>query len=189
MKAIKDITYRDIAIMLIKAMPVEGQEFSDKVNEYLETIKALPTTAKLALRSAYIFGSKAPKEEREDLFQDITLAILKSQVEDERLAYAIARCDWKDWWKKYKIRQHYSLDSVTENEDGDPVTLGELIVGEAEFERKMDGKLDAERIWQKLPDYIKPLVQRRLLGYGLNAKDGMTLNRWVKKAGYQLLLA
>lgn len=189
MKSIKDITYRHIAIMLVKAMPVEDQEFSDKVNEYLETIKALPKNAKVALRSAYIFGSKAPRQEREDLFQDIVLAILKSQVEDERLAYAIARCDWMDWWKKYTIRQHYSLDSVTEDEDGNPTTLRELIVGETEFELKMDGKLDAERIWQKLPDYIKPLVQRRLLGYGLNAKDGMTLNRWVQKAGYQLLLA
>ncbi|GAJ09544.1 unnamed protein product [marine sediment metagenome] len=189
MKAIKDITYRDIAIMLVKAMPVEGQEFSDKVNEYLETIKALPTTAKLALRSAYIFGSKAPREEREDLFQDIALAILESQVEDERLAYAIARCDWKDWWKRYKIRQHYSLDSVTENEDGDPVTLGELIVGETEFERKMNGKLDAERIWQKLPDYIKPIIQNRMLGYALNQNDRQALSRWTRQEGYRLLLA
>lgn len=189
MKAIKDITYRDIAIMLVKVMPVEGEEFSDKVEEYLKIIKALPTTAKLALRSAYIFGSKVPRQEREDLFQDIALAILKAQVEDERLAYAIARCDWKDWWKKYTIRQHYSLDSVTENGDGDPVTLGELIVGEAEFERKMNGKLDAQIIWQKLPGYIKPIIQTRLLGKAVNQTDRQRLNRWIKKEGYQLLLA
>lgn len=188
-KHIKDITYRDIAKMLVKAMPVEGEDFAEKVNEYLETIRVMPVQAKLALRSAYIFSRKVPIEEREDLFQDIALAILKAKVEDERLAYAIARCDWKDWWKRYKVRQHYSLDSVIEDDDGSPVTLGELIVGEAEFERKMDGKLDAERIWQKLPSYIKPIIQTRLLGKAVNQTDRQRLNRWIKKEGYQLLLA
>ncbi|GAH01794.1 unnamed protein product, partial [marine sediment metagenome] len=54
-----------------------------------------------------------------------------------KLAYAIARCDWIDFWKRYKIRQHLSLDSVTEDESGNPVTLAEMLVGETEFERKM----------------------------------------------------
>jgi len=175
--------------MMAAALPVEQEEFRATVEEFLETIKKLPITAKLALRSAYIFSRKAPRQERKDLFQDIVLAVLKAKTSDERLAYAIARCDWKDWWKRYKIRQHYSLDTVTEDEDGNPVKLGELIVGECEFERKMDGKLDAERIWQKLPDYIKPIIQTRLLGKAVNQTDRQRLNRWIKKEGYQLLLA
>lgn len=186
---IKDITYRHIAIMLASALPVEGEAFRDKVNEHLETIKTLPQIAKIALRSAYIFSRKVPRQEREDLFQDIALAVLKAKTKDERLAYAIARCDWKDWWNKYKIRQHYSLDSVTEDSEGNPVTLGELIVGEAEFERKMDGKLDAQRIWKALPDKIKPIVFNRLLGNALTHQERNTLNYWVKTKGYQLLLA
>jgi len=175
--------------MLSSALPIEGDDFRTKVNEYLEVIKSLPQTAKVALRSAYIFSRKAPRQEREDLFQELALALLKAKTKDERLAYAIARCDWKDWWSKYKIRQHYSLDSVTEDEDGNPVTLGELIVGESEFELKMDGKLDAYRIWNKLPDKIKPIIQNRLLGMALTHQERNTLNYWIKTKGYQLLLA
>lgn len=193
MKSIKDITYRNIAIMLVKTMPVQDQEFFDKVEEYLHIIKGLDKNSKVALRSAYIFGSKVPRQERQDLFQDIALTILEARVEDERLAYAIARCDWQDWWKKYTIRQHYSLDSIlnrqSDDNEGTESTLGELIVGEAEFERKMDGKLDAERIWNKLPDYIKPIIFNRLLGKSTNQTDRQTLKRWIHKSGYQLLLA
>jgi hypothetical protein len=185
---IKDITYRHIALMLASALPIESDDFSMQVESNLEAIKRLPQTAKVALRSAYIFSRKVPRQERQDLFQDIALAVLKSQTGDEKLAYAIARCDWRDWWKKYRIRQHYSLDSVTEDEDGNPVTLGELIIGEAEWERKMDGKLDAHRIWESLPDNIKPIVIHRLLGQALTHQERNTLNYWVKTKGYQLLL-
>ena len=184
-----EITYRDIAKMLSSALPVEGDEFSHHVEADLEVIKGLPVEAKTALKVAYVFSRKVPRHEREDLFQDIALAVLKVKTRDERLAYAIARCDWKNWWKKYSIRQHYSLDSITENDEGNPVTLAETIVGEVEFERKMDGKLDAHRIWSKLPDSIKPLVFKRLLGQALLHSERNTLNYYVRTKGYQLLLA
>ena len=111
--------------MLVKAMPLEGQDYADKINEYLGIIKAMPQTAKVALKSAYIFSRKVPREEREDLFQDLTLAILKARTKDERLAYTIARCDWRNWWAKYSIRQHYSLDSVVEDDEGNQAKQNE----------------------------------------------------------------
>jgi len=183
-----DVTYRNVAVMLAKSLPVDGEQFTLKIEEILDTIKKLPQASKVALKCAYIFSQKAPVEERGDLFQDLALAIYKAQTSDERLAYALARCDWKDWWAKYKIRQHYSLDLVVEDEDGSPVTLSELIVGECDFELRMNGKLDAERIWDKLPDTIKPIVQNRLLGKALTHQERNTLNYWVKTKGYQLLL-
>jgi len=82
--------------MLASALPVEGEDFGDKVNEYLETIKALPREAKLAMKVGYIFSRKVPRQEREDMFQDIALAVFKVKARDERLAYAIARCDWRN---------------------------------------------------------------------------------------------
>jgi len=188
MEQLKDITYRHVAKMLASALPVEGQEFGLKVEHYLDTIKRLPQEAKTALKSAYIFSRKVPREEREDLFQDITLAVLKVKTKDERLAYAIARCDWRDFWKAYKIRQHYSLDSVIEDTEGNPVTLGELLVGEAEFERKMNGKLDAERIYNLLPLHIQPIIDKRLIGKALNSSERNKLNRYVKAEGYKILL-
>ena len=178
------VTYRDIAKMLIKAMPIEGQDYADKVNEYLGIIKAMPKEAKVALKSAYIFSRKVPREEREDIFQELALAVLKAKVTDERLAYAIARCDWKNWWAKYKIRQHYSLDSVV---DSNQATLGELLVGETEFELKVDGELDAQRIWDRLPGGIKYLVDRRLQGYRLNKLDRECLERWAAKNAMMLV--
>lgn len=94
-----ELEYRDLAKMFTKALPLDGEEYGDTVEDFLQQIKALPHTAKIALRTAYIFGSKARKEEREDLFQSLALAVLKKGADDERLAYAIARCDWVDWWK------------------------------------------------------------------------------------------
>ncbi|KKN34580.1 hypothetical protein LCGC14_0792200 [marine sediment metagenome] len=188
MTQVKDITYRHIAKMMASALPVEGEEFGLKVEQYLATIKVLPQEAKVALKSAYIFSRKVPREEREDLFQDIALAVLKIRTKDERLGYAIARCDWRDFWKKYKIRQHYSLDSVVDDEEGNPVTLAELLVGETEFERKINGKLDAERIFDSLPDHIQPLIEKRLMGYTLNKTERNALNYFVRKDGYKIIL-
>lgn len=192
MKQITEITYRHIAKMLCSALPVEGQDFGDKVNQYLHTIKAMPKEAKVALRSAYIFSRKVPREEREDMFQELFTAIWEVKTKDEPFAYAIARCDWRNWWQKYMTRQHYlagSLNQTVTDNDSQEVELAELIVGETEFEFKMDGKLDAERIWDKLPDMIKPIIQRRLLGYPLNATERQRLSRYVNKEGYKLLLA
>jgi hypothetical protein len=192
---LKDLTLRHIAKMMASAIPdhngkgYQDEQFTGLVEQYLEAIKQLPQEAKVALKSAYIFSHKVPRQEREDLFQDIALAVLKARTQDQRLAYAIARCDWKDWWAKYMVRQHYSLDSVVEDDEGNPATLGELIVGEAEFELKMDGKLDAERIWDKLPANIKSIVDHRLMGQALPASERQTLSRWVRNTGYQLLLA
>ena len=187
-KSYIQVTYRDIAKMLASALPVEGEEFGVKVNEYLETIKALPREAKLAMKVGYIFSRKVPRQEREDMFQDIALAVFKVKAKDERLAYAIARCDWRNWWEKYSIRQHYSIDTIVEDDKGNPVTFAELLVGEVEFERKMNGKLDAERIWDKLPEPIKPLVYKRLIGKALTATERKQMSRYIQADGYRLLL-
>ena len=184
-----EVTYRDIAKMLSSALPVEGEEFGLKVCETLEVIKSLPQGAKIAPKVAYVFSRKVPRQEREDFYQDIALAVFKAKTKTERLAYAIARCDWKNWWARYKIRQHTSLDSVTEDDTGDPVTLAELLVGETEFELKMNGKMDAERIWDRLPSHIKPIVQNRLLGKALTHYQRTQLSRYVIKDGYKLLIA
>jgi DNA-directed RNA polymerase specialized sigma24 family protein len=188
---LKDITYRHVAIMLASALPIEGEEFRERVGANLEAIKALPAEQKTALKMAYIFGRKVPREERGDVFQDIALALFKAHTRDDKLAYAIARCDWRDWWKKYKIRQHYSHDTIVEDEEGNPKQLSELIIGEVDFERKIDGKIDAETLWRKLDEFpaIKHLVKQRLLGQTLTHMQSETLTRWAGKYGTTLLLS
>ncbi len=186
------VQYRDVAKMLAKALPVQDVEFKAKIDDYLALIKKMPAEAKLALRSAYIFSAKAPKQDREDLFQDLFLGVLKAGTKDEPFAYAIARCDWRDWWRKRMVRQHYnggSLDKTVTNEDGHESDVAELIVGETEFERKMCDKIDSERIFSRLPEWLKPLIERRLMGKGLAKKDKDRVRYWSKKYGYSLLIA
>lgn len=192
MKQYLKVTYRDIAKMLSSALPVEGDQFGAIVEENLKTIKALTTEAKNALKTAYIFSRKVPREEREDMFQELTLAVLQVKTKDERFAYAIARCDWRNWWDKYTTRSHFmagSLNDTVLDSDNEEVELAELVVGEAEFERKMDGKLDAQRIWAKLPDDIKPIILKRLLGKALNHSERNKLNYYARTKGTQILLS
>ena len=175
------ITYRNIAKMLASALPIEGQEFGLRVEQNLTDLMAMNKEAKNALRSAYIFSRKVPKQERADLFQDMALAILKAKIGDEKLAYAVARCDWMNWWQKFTIRQHFSLDSVVNDDTGNPVTLAELIVGEVEFEAKMISKIEAQRLRNLLPSGIRKLVDRRLIAQSLGKLDRECLQRWSSK--------
>lgn len=183
------VTYRDIAKMLASALPVENEDFTYKVEEYLDTIKAMTSEQKNALKIAYVFSRKVPRQEREDFFQDLALTLFKANTNQERLAYTIARFDWLNWWKKYRIRQHTSLDSIIESDTGDGITLGELLIGSVEFETKLNGDMDGERLWNKLPDTIKPIIANRLSGKALTSSERNKLNRYVKQYGTSLLLA
>lgn len=177
-------TYRHVAKMLASALPIKDDEFGSKVEEYLEIIKRLNRQSKIALRSAYIFSRKAPRQERQDLFQELCLAVLENNVDNERLGYAIARCDWIDFWRKYKTREHFfsgNLNETVLDSDQQEVELAELIVGEVGFERTIDDRLDAKAIWDQLPANIKPIIQRRLEGRPLPDKDRKQLSRFVRK--------
>ena len=164
------VEFRTIAKFLVKGIPIDGQEFGIKVEETIATIKKLKPAQRTALKAAYVFAKKVPQDERQDLFQELVLALLERSTKDEKLAYAIARCDWIDWWKRFTTKQQYarvSLQSTVEDADGNETELSELIVGECEFERKMDGLLDGKALWAKLPNEIQAIVQKRLLGKAL----------------------
>ena len=110
MKDYIEIDYRDIAKMLASALPVEEEDFREVVETYLEIVKALPREARLALKCAYVFSRKVPRQEREDMFQDLAMAIYEAQTKDERLAYAIARCDWLNGTVKTIVWNYHRLN-------------------------------------------------------------------------------
>jgi len=177
------VTIRDIAKMLVKNMPIQAQDFTDKIEATILTLNKLSKNAKLALASAYVFSSKVPKQDREDMFQDITLEILKSGTKDEPPAYSIARCDWQNWWEKRYNRAEKtgdSLDVVIEDADGNEIRASELLVGEVEFEAKEIDFLDASASWKRLPKEIKPIVQKRLSGLALTGSERVALCRFNK---------
>lgn len=207
--------------IITKALPyhlakaaVGGPSFTDD-NLYLALIKdtcasfgKLDTNARLAIEAAYVFSRKAPLEERQDLFQEFVIAVLDSGTEKAEFAYALVRRDWQNWYASYKLRSHYHggyLSETIMNPEGDDTELAELLVGETEFEAKQIDRLDAERLWDQLPEDIQHLVRKRLMGrpLGVNRKrkagqpkssgtlgdtERKRLNRWVKTEGYKLLI-
>ena len=176
------VSYRDLAKMFCKSLPVEGEEFGKLVEEYIETIRALPAPARIALKSAYIFSRKVPREEREDMYQELVLAVLKARAEDERLAYSICRCDWQNWWQKFKTRQQYqagSLNQAIESETGEVVEFGELLIGEVDFDRRMDGELDGKALYEQLPSWVRSIVDKRLIGKSITGGERHLLDKWV----------
>lgn len=126
------VTYRQIAKFLSKGLPIQGPEFSERISEVTQAIKRMPKAEKQALQCAYIFAQKVPRQEREDLFQELALAVLENQSEDMRLSYAICRCDWLNWWSRYRTKQHYQLtwnfdDEVSHRVGINPVSLADLV--------------------------------------------------------------
>jgi len=175
------VTLRDIAKMLVKAMPIDGQEFGLKVEAYISQLKKLKPEAKLALAAAYVFSSKVSKQDRDDMFQDITLALFKAKVKDEALAYSIARCDWLDFWRKqYHKPACDSLDTIQILDTGEEVSASELIAGEVEFEAKECDKLDASNIYNSLPASVKAIVNKRLAGKALTGAERVAIMRFTR---------
>lgn len=178
------VPVRELAKLFAKALPVEDSAYRGKVDEYAESVKRLPRSSRIALECAYIFSRKAPREEREDLFQELGLAVLETGMDSQRLAYTICRRDWQDWWRRYRTRQHFvagSLNEVITTHDGTSAEFGELLVGEVDWEKRIDGKVDGEVLWAKLPEWVKRLVQKRLVGQGIRGGDRLLLNKWVSK--------
>jgi len=187
-----ETTYRSIAKTLCANMGAHDQEYSDLVNEMLESINKLPQDQKLALKSAYVFSRKVPKEEREDVMQDLMLNLLKYQAHDEKLIYSIARCDWKDWWKSYKTRSHYQVldsfeESITDTDQDRGVRLADLLTNEIRFEYLVDGKIDGQYLWDKLPATIKPVIAKRLQSKALTGNERVKLHRYIQSNGSSLL--
>lgn len=186
----------------------DDQTYLDLVQATRQSLEGMDDNAKLAVEAAYVFSRKVPHSERQDMFQELTTAILASGTTDAAFAYTIARRDWQNWWQKYKLHSQYCQGYLSEtitDADGEETELAELLVGEIEFERKQIDHLDTKRLWQRLPADIKPLILKRLQGKPLGAPrrrkagkpkssgtlnntERQRLNRWVKTEGYKLII-
>ncbi|MDD2730826.1 MAG: hypothetical protein PHW33_01735 [Candidatus Portnoybacteria bacterium] len=189
-EAIIDHTYqnRSIAKMLASALQVEGEDFKEHVESYLEAINKLPADTRRALKYAFIFSRKAPHQEREDLYQELAIKLLELRPSDDKLAYAVARCDWKDWWKAFKLRSNYNWESIErlgDAEDGQDygqeaidrqVYHSALLDGQIEIERKTDAKI----LWNLLPKQIQAIVNKRLEGHALTGAERVAMCRYMK---------
>lgn len=127
-----EVKDRDLAKMLVKVIPIEFEpdEFLAQVNLVMRKLKRMDKVTKLALQAAYIFSRKVPKDQRQDVYQHLALKLLENKPDNEQWAYTIARCDWLDWYRGYKIKSQYSeydIESIVSNEMGiNSIQLHEL---------------------------------------------------------------
>ena len=206
---VNQATYQSIAKAAIGAPIVAGDdEYIELVKHTAKAFGELNTNGKLAVEAAYVFSRKVPQEERQDLFEELLTAVLASGTENPAFAYTIARRDWQNWWASYKLHsqfyQGYLSETITDS-DGEETELAELLVGEVEFENKQIDKLNSQALWQQIPKDIQKLVLKRLQGKPLGAPrsrkagkpkssgtlnntERQRLNRWIKTAGYKLLI-
>ena len=181
------VTYRQIARLLVRELPLDNEERVGKVDEYTKAIEAMPEQARLALQSAYIFSSKVPPKEREDLFQDIVYAVLQKSKDGKDgggVAYMTGRGKWLDGLgcgeHKKKRQPSVSLNEVI-TEQGRQIEVGETIVGMDDLEDKVINRVEAQRIYRELPRHIKLLVKRMFRGEALLPKERSMVFRYRRK--------
>jgi hypothetical protein len=180
-----EATTRNIAKMLASRLGLEDQDYAQAVDRIYGELQRLPQMHRDALRAAYIFSRRAPAEEREDLYQELTLRLLELRPNSERLAYAIARCDWQNWWRSYTLHGQYdSTERLADAESGDDygedaidrqVYHSALLVGECEH----DARIDARTLYDGLPRHIQQIVTRQLSGHRIAGGDRIMLRKWV----------
>lgn len=182
---------RRVAKWMVATIPLEGEDWGKVVQETLDKLEALTKGKKgkaafVALDKAYWFSQRVPMQERRDMFDSLYLTLMQKGLIDHGLAYAVARADWVDWWRAYKIRSHYSLDAAAEcegedtDENGRPIPpYARYLVGVCDFEVQMIGKVDGERLLSQLPSHIRRIVQSGLDGNPIRHPQRVMLNKWI----------
>lgn len=194
-----NVSYRSIAKLLAKGMPVDGQEYSDIIEGYIKTLEAMPVEQQSALSAAYIFSDKIRGLERQDLFQELvaqTLTVLAKHQDRipniEGFCYKVAQNKWRDRLRNEIKRKEIlnggflSLNAPKPNSDGQEVELQKTIVGEVAFERKLNSKLDCQAVLDTLPDKVKVAVIKRSEGRALSAAERNMLHRHIKQNGHKI---
>ncbi len=174
------LDFRKLAKWYAASLPLDGDEWGQAVTEteavFLRLTKRV--IERLAVEMSYMFSRKVPEQDSRDVFHSLYCHLRERGIYDEGLAYAVARNFWRNYWKAYKVRQHYSLDAPVTSEP-ESNTYGDLLVGVCDFEAQMIGKVDAERLLSQLPEHIRNTVQRKLDGYPVSKRESCQLRLWV----------
>jgi hypothetical protein len=134
---------------------------------------------------------KVSLQDRDDLLQEFSIALLEVKPRQANLAYAICRNQLVNWHRHSSyVSKHEigSLNWTVEDEDGEEVEAIELVAGEVEFEYKLASRIDANTLFQKLPPRIKRIVARRLLGIKIKHSDVVAMRWFILSPKGQALL-
>jgi hypothetical protein len=102
-----------------------------------------------------------PYQERLDVLQELCLTLMEQQPLNIKHAYAMARSYTCDWWDKFHVRQHMSLDAEVTTHEGEVTELSNTLVGLCEYER-IEGDIDGQILWERLPSQIQRIINQSL---------------------------
>lgn len=133
-------------------------------------------------RMLVTYGRKAPPGEFADAVQTIAAEWLYEKPSNAKLANVIARTTVTDYWRRWRTRQHYGIESSL---DTQTVMHGlqESLVAGVEWELNVADELDGAAVWRTLPARIRDIAQQRLDGQKLETADRKFLSRWLKTDG------
>ena len=117
---------------------------------------------------------KVPDQDRDDMAQELSTALLACNPRTPEVAFAICRARLADWYRHNSRLRYHEVDSLNQtvtDEDGNEVQMVDLIAGEVEYEAKLEGKIMADTIFGMLDWRMKKIVAKRLLGIKLRASE------------------
>ena len=136
-----------------------------------------PTTVKRFL-SAWVLR-KIPKEEREDVLQGLACRVLGVRPHTPGLLYRVVKFYIADWWKARRYRQHASLDTPLEDDDGGLTPLVETIPdGSRPVEESACAVIWAREVLSLVPSQVVQIGKKRADGTTLNDAERQRLSRW-----------
>jgi len=190
------VTYRKLAITMVKHLPVDSDEdFNSKVEYYTGLMKRLPRICQTALKAAYVIASKAPPEEREDYFQEYYLAAHKALTRtgdkvrnSEAFAMTAVTRKRRDIFVHLNARKRKPNGGVVSLSDltGGHLELGETLSDNNVCIDNIESVYDAKRIWQVLPLGIKRIVLKKFNGEHLTNSDSASLYKYKKNHGHEI---
>jgi len=164
----------------------ELSEYHELRDWTLRALEQFSQSQKTIARKAFIFASKAPAIEREDLFQSLFATLWAKQSGgklDEKLAHKIAHDTWANWWKSYYYREHYSLDVTQETDDNE---LSIDIPDDRDLISEAESDIDASILWQSLPQAIQAIARKRIKGTPLTIAERQRLSRYARANSFIL---
>lgn len=102
-----------------------------------------------------------PYQERHDVLQSLSLALMEQQPANIKLAFAVCRGYTCNWWDRYHIRQHIGLETPVFGAEGEVTELGNTIAAVCQYER-IEGEIDGALLWDRLPKRIRRIVNIKL---------------------------
>ncbi len=126
--------------------------------------------------------ARVPEAERVDWLQSMAIKLLESKPATNALAFVVAKCDTMSWWRAFKLRQHFSLDTARESDDDEAKTMLDSLCAVAQYEAMIESDDSARQLWRALSPQIQAIVSKRLNGARLSSAERQTLCRYLHKA-------